>query len=421
MNWPAVLAVVLVLVSGVSAGAVGAGGGLAAPSPLELDPLGQDSDGDGLLDRHERTFDTDPTRADTDGDGLADPVELDGPTDPTLVDTDDDGLDDPAELDAGTDPTVADTDGDGLTDGQEATDGTDPLADDTDGDTLLDSREAAFGTDPLAVDSDGDSLDDDTELAVGMAPLLADTDDDGLSDPDESDGGTDPLLADTDDDGLADGEEVALGTDPTDPDTDGDRLLDGWEVAGESADGAPLPGADPLRMDLYVELLRPVEGDRLTEREEETLVRYWAEMPVQNPDGSTGIDIHVSRQTVDGEVVHVDGDADRDARDYYDERYLGNRTGEYHLAVATTEYEFGSSAAFGQAPGRVTVYAPWPGLRPDVLTHELLHNVLGRLDSPLALEDDPYHASEGFLTPTGADPHLPDSIAEQLEEDGFAG
>lgn len=311
MEWPAVLTVLLVLVSGVGAGAVGVDPGFDAPFTLELDPLGHDSDGDGLLDRHERTLDTDHRSPDSDGDGLTDPEELDGPTD--------------------------------------------------------------------------------------------------------------PLVADTDGDGLSDGEETDLGTDPLDVDTDGDRLLDGWEVAGESADGAPLPDADPLRMDLYVELLRPEDGDHLTDREERTLERYWDEMPVENPDGSTGISIHVRRQTVEGAVAHVDGDDAKDARDYYSERYLGNRTGEYHLAVLTTDYEFGRSAAFGQAPGKVTVYAPWPGFRPDVLTHELLHNVLGRVDSPLALDHDPYHTSEGFLTPAGAEPHLPEELAAQLERDGFDG
>ena len=399
MDWPAAVTALLVLVSGVAAGAVGVVGDDRAVRSAGLDPLGTDSDGDGLLDRPERAIGTDPLALDSDGDGLTDPSELDGPTDPLAADTDGDGLADGAEVAAGTDPLVTDTDGDGLADGREVDLATDPLVPDTDADTLPDGAEVAAGTDPLATDTDGD----------------------GLADAREPDLGTDPLAADSDGDGLSDGREVELGTDPLDADTDGDRLPDGWEVAGESADGARLPDADPLRMDLYVELLRPEGGDRLTEREQATLERYWAEMAVENPDGSTGITVHVRRQTVAGEVAHVDGDDTKDARDYYAERYLGNRTGEYHLAVLTSEYEFGSSAAFGAAPGRVSVYAPWPGFRPDVLTHELLHNVLGRVESDLALESDPYHTSEGFLTPTGAEPRLPEEIAAQMEADGFAG
>ncbi len=232
--------------------------------------------------------------------------------------------------------------------------------------------------------------------------------------------GLDPLGTDSDGDGLADGAERAHGTDPLDSDTDDDRLLDGWEVANESADCAPFPGADPPRMDLYVELLRPVDEDRLTAEEEATLERYWAEVDIANPDGSTGVAIHVRRGTIDGAVVHVDGDDAKDARDYCDERYLGARTGECHLAVLTTDYEFGRSAAFGQAPDKVSVYAPWPGLRPDVLPRELLHNVVGRGDSDLALGHDPYHTSEGFLTPTGAQPYLPEERADRIAEDGFA-
>jgi hypothetical protein len=75
--------------------------------------------------------------------------------------------------------------------------------------------------------------------------------------------------------------------------------------------GPALPGADPLRMDLYVELVRPEGGDRLTASEEPTLKQYWAEMPVANPDGSTGISTHVARRTVEGELVH-DHDHDHD-------------------------------------------------------------------------------------------------------------
>lgn len=397
MDWPALATALLVVLNVAVAGVVAADAD-ADPFSTALDPLGRDSDGDGFLDTPERALGTDPLAVDTDGDGLRDPHELDGPTD----------------------PSTADTDADGLSDGREVEMSTDPLASDTDTDGLRDGREVALGTDPTVADSDGDTVADGTEVAGETDPRSSDTDGDGLRDGREPDLGTDPAVADTDGDGLADGREVELGTDPLDDDTDGDRLLDGWEVAGESADGAPLPDADPLRMDLYVELLRPEGADRLTAREQATLERYWAEMPVENPDGSTGIAIHVRRQTVAGEVVHVHGDDDRDARDYYDERYLGNRTGEYHLAVLTSEYEYGGSAAFGTAPGRVSVYARWPGFRADVLTHELLHNVVGRLHGPLALEDDPYHASEGFLTPRGAEPYLPASLAERLSEEGFA-
>jgi hypothetical protein len=89
----------------------------------------------------------------------------------------------------------------------------------------------------------------------------------------------------------------------------------------------------------------------------------------------------------------------------------------------TTEYEYGNSAAFGNAPGPLSVYAPWPGFRADVLTHELLHNVPGRVDDhdDRALNHDPYHTSRGFLTPTGSQPYLPAELAEQLEQEGFAG
>ena len=57
-----------------------------------LDP---DSDGDGLVDRHERALGTSPQLEDTDGDGLDDGLEIvELGTDPLLADTDQDGFDD---------------------------------------------------------------------------------------------------------------------------------------------------------------------------------------------------------------------------------------------------------------------------------------------------------------------------------------
>src|SRR5688500_17731078 len=68
--------------------------------------------------------------------------------------------------------------------------------------------------------------------------------------------------SDRDGDGLPRWQERRIGTDPSNNDTDGDALQDGWEVMGmvpslvrsAHAQGVPLPGADPLRKDLFVEV-----------------------------------------------------------------------------------------------------------------------------------------------------------------------
>ncbi|MGK0274939.1 MAG: hypothetical protein ACI9N0_001320, partial [Ilumatobacter sp.] len=94
---------------------------------LEWDPAFEpmkDFDGDGLLSASDGGSDPDDIKIDTDGDGLLDRHELelraDGyPVSPSFADIDGDGLSDRDELAAGTNPSLADTDNDGLSDGQE--------------------------------------------------------------------------------------------------------------------------------------------------------------------------------------------------------------------------------------------------------------------------------------------------------------
>ena len=206
-----------------------------APGGVSPTPL-PDTDGDGLPDRDELAAGTDPTDPDTDGDGLPDTERPSSPTDP---DSDDDGLDDGHERSLGSDPLSADTDGDGLPDG----------------------FEVDHGADPTRVDTDGDGLDDRRELLMLSA----------VDDPD------------TDGDGLDDGREVALETDPVSADTDGDGYTDWEEVEA-------FPG-DPRRLSVYVEV-DVAAGQTVDESELESVVRAYAEAPVESDTGEPGIDVH---------------------------------------------------------------------------------------------------------------------------------
>jgi len=162
-----------------------------------------DSDGDGLLNKFEKSIGTDPKNPDTDGDGLKDGAEYNQyKTDPLKADTDGDGLKDGEEVNGyKTDPNKADTDGDGLKDGEEV---------------------HTYKTNPLQADSDGDGLSDGAEvLKYKTDPLKADTDGDGLSDGAEVNTyKTDPLKADTDGGTVADGAEVQRGSNPLDASDD---------------------------------------------------------------------------------------------------------------------------------------------------------------------------------------------------------
>jgi len=161
------------------------------------DPVGGDSDGDGVDDAVEAIFGLVPGSADSDGDGLSDRFEIEKSV-PFLW------------------PDDADSDDDGIGDADED--------DDADGLTAL--QEQTFGTNPLSADTDGDGSADGAEIAAGTDPLDADSDDDGLSDGAEAAAGTDPLDADSDDDGVADGaDQVSIST--TDPDSGATVTLTG--------------------------------------------------------------------------------------------------------------------------------------------------------------------------------------------------
>jgi len=100
--------------------------------------------------------------------------------------------------------------------------------------------------------------------------------------------------ADADGDGLDQATEERLHSDPLDSDTDHDGLLDGWEVKGEGALDLPALGASPTRKDcvVYVQRYSDTDGAGCA-REVQRVVRTWAELPNPNPDGSTGIALHV--------------------------------------------------------------------------------------------------------------------------------
>ncbi|MEQ1505037.1 MAG: lectin-like protein, partial [Myxococcota bacterium] len=213
-----------------------------------------DVDGDGLFVCDETAIGTDPYRFDTDGDGVGDAIEVGDPGSPT--DTDGDGaIDaiDPDDDDDGLDTVLEDRDGDG-----------DPQTDNTDGDALPDFHDPDDDDDGVSTrdedrDGDGDPRDDDLDgddLADYLDPRdwdgpLGDIDGDGLTNLDEDGLGSDPADFDSDDDGIRDPDELGDGADPLDTDDDGTPDLldpdddgDGIDTVLESAldldgDGSP--------------------------------------------------------------------------------------------------------------------------------------------------------------------------------------
>ena len=176
---------------------------------------------------------------------------------------------------------------------------------------MVDARELDRGTSPLSADGDGDGLRGERELELG----------------------TDPLVADTDGDGLDDGAERLLGTDPTDADTDGDGLRDGWEFYDRTPEGAPLPGSDPLSKDLYVRVDYAGGAETRSAAFYDRIERSFAEMPVENPDDDTGIDVHVREGARLNASVTYTGDNFWTLRERYYSGRFGAGSGVYHQVV----------------------------------------------------------------------------------------
>lgn len=387
------------------------------------DPKSADTDGDGIKDGYETELGTDPTAVDSDGDGLTDKRESDGPTDPTMADSDNDGLDDRDEIDGPTDPTVADTDGDGLDDGFEDSGPSDPTKADTDGDGLDDGQEIEIGTDPTDVDTDGDGLSDgDEQLEYNFDPTVADMDDDGLDDGEEIELGLNAFSPDIDSDGLEDGAEIEHGTDPKNEDTDGDNLLDGWEVAGETDEGTPLPDADPLRMDLFVQIEHGTNTDPLSASGKQTVKDAFADWGVENPDGSTGVSVHIDESRVDDRlVVRSEEDFNKFEWEYETRGHLGPRRGVYHL-VMMVDLRKGDTVGIGRRSGTFSVVDDKLGdRRADTVIHELLHNVMGVLEPENRCGTDKGHTCHGWLATPSDDSYWPGGLADEVEQNGFAG
>ena len=81
--------------------------------------------------------------------------------------------------------------------------------------------------------------------------------------------------------------------------SDGDGLLDSWETDGFDADGdgtidvdLPAMGADPDHKDVFVEI-DSMAGHKLSQAALDIVVDSFAAAPVSNPDGTTGITLHI--------------------------------------------------------------------------------------------------------------------------------
>jgi hypothetical protein len=119
-----------------------------------------------------------------------------------------------------------------------------------------------------------------------------------VTDPNDPDGDRLPNWAETNTGVFV--SKTNAGTNPNNPDTDGDGINDGDEVVG-SVDGLPLPlmGANPLKKNVFMEFdWLPTDascGSGFSYQPTAAVInrfeQSFANAPVSNPDGSTGIDV----------------------------------------------------------------------------------------------------------------------------------
>lgn len=197
-------------------------------------------------------------------------------------------------------------------------------------------------------------------------------------------------------------------------DIDGDGIPDDWERSNQAPNGAGLPGSSTRRMDLYVQIDTGSEVPELSSRERSALRNIWNGMPVQNPDGSTGIDLHIVETDIDGEISAEQPDQ------YYTESNLGLRHCLYRQVVLgqiDTTQGIGAAETPGYASvydgSRYTGYDGEVPFRSAMITHALLHQITGEVDGSV-------HSDGGWLDyPSEGNERLSDSVAAHLEDGGF--
>jgi hypothetical protein len=192
--------------------------------------------------------------------------------------------------------------------------------------------------------------------------------------------------------------QLDTGTDPSDPDTDGDAIPDGDEVLGTVQGLAlPLMGVNPLRQDILLEydwfddaLECAAHSHRPTAAAVAMVTAAFANAPVLNPDGSSGINfIHDYGQggvftggnlIADADGVLIGGVNNAEFQNHKSANFAANRNGYFHYTLLPHRYNTNSGSS-GQAelPGDdliVSLYCAGSDRNvAHTIMHELGHNL----------------------------------------------
>jgi hypothetical protein len=195
------------------------------------------------------------------------------------------------------------------------------------------------------------------------------------------------------------------GTDPLDPDTDDDGIGDGDEVYG-TLDGLDLPGwgLDPCRKDVLVEadwvhhVGQPADRNRPHPNQVARLVAAFAGAPTPNPDGTTGVTLHLDYGQAPysgGNAVldpsgddTVDVDAGFSGGEHFTIKaanFAADRHGYFHYCLMADRYSINgnyvNSSGLAELPGDdfLVAMGQWAlgddNFIGNTIMHELGHNL----------------------------------------------
>ncbi len=191
------------------------------------------------------------------------------------------------------------------------------------------------------------------------------------------------------------------GTDPKNPDTDGDGINDGDEVLGMQA-GLNLPamGLNPLRKNILIEydwfdddVGCFAHSHRPSEAVISAVGNAFANAPVVNPDGTTGITIiqdygqdedifNGGNMIDDADGLLESGIFGSEFDDHKNANFAANRNGYFHYVIMPHQYNGGNTYSSGQAelPGNdlivsLNCYCNNTAYVANTIMHELGHNL----------------------------------------------
>ncbi len=190
---------------------------------------------------------------------------------------------------------------------------------------------------------------------------------------------------DSDGDTICDAAEARYQTNPNNSDTDGDSLSDAAELFGSNGVDLRYFGATPRKKDVFIEAdyypnLKPL--DNAVSR----VVQAFADAPVSNPDGTTGIALHID---VNQQIAAADVDSDLSPVwtdfDVIKTKYFHNRRAKlFHYVLFANQYDGGSSSGKSRgipAHDFIVTLGNWstPGgteqQQAGTLMHEFGHNL----------------------------------------------